>query len=74
MFSLEANSCVINAGNMTDYVNRGVRQGCPLSPNLFILCIETLSATVLEARYITGIKINEKIFKTRRSRLMQHSQ
>ena len=56
-----ATSCVLNAGCMSDFfaINRGVRQGCPLSLYLFILCIEILSATL-----ITGIKINGKEFKT----------
>ena len=55
-----------NAGYMSDFlsINRGVRQGCPLSPYLFILCIEVLSATLLKDQDITGIKINGKEFKS----------
>ena len=61
-----ANSCVQNTGFMSNFfsISRGVRQGCPLSPYLFILCIEILSATLLNDREITGIKINGKEFKS----------
>ena len=61
-----ANSCVQNAGFMSNFfsISRGVRQGCPLSPYLFILCIEILSATLLNYSEITGIKINGKEFKS----------
>ena len=55
-----------NAGFMSNFfsISRGVRQGCPLSPYLFILCIEFLSATLLKDSEITGIKINGKEFKS----------
>ena len=55
-----------NAGFMSNFfsINRGVRQGCPLAPYLFILCIEILSATLLNDSEITGIKINGKEFKS----------
>ena len=61
-----ANSCVQNAGFMSNFfsISRDVRQGCPLSTYLFILCIEILSATLLNDSEITGIKINGKELKS----------
>ena len=53
-------SCVINNGHATDFFNvtRGVRQGCPLSPLLFILCNEIMSEWVKNDNNIKGIPIN----------------
>ena len=45
-----AKSCVQNAGFMSNFfsISQGVRQRCPLSLYLLILCIEFFSATLLK--------------------------
>ena len=52
-------SSVSNNGFLTDFfkIDRGVRQGCPLSQYLFILAIEPLSQTITNHPTIKGIKI-----------------
>ena len=61
----DSTSCVTNNGHISRYfkMGRGVRQGCPLSPYLFIIAAEVLAISMRENENIKGIQIGNKNLK-----------
>ena len=57
-------SCVTNNGYSSQFFNveRGVRQGCPISPLLFVIVAEILACKIRSDPEIKGININQETF------------
>jgi exonuclease III len=55
----EGEICTINNGHASEFIKlgRGMRQGCPLSPILFVICIELLSIYVKNNKEVEGLHI-----------------
>ena len=61
----ERKSCVQNGGFLSEYfqMERGVRQGCPISPLLFILTLELLARDIRNNTKIKGLQFAERAIK-----------
>ena len=64
LFQNGAESCILQNGFLSEffYLQRGCRQGDPVSPYIFILCIEVLSLMLRKEESVKGIHINDKLF------------
>ena len=58
-------SCIMNNGWTSDFLplHRGVRQGCPLSPYLFILSAEILAKSIRKNTDIKGLRVKNTEIK-----------
>ena len=56
----ERKSYVLNNGYLTNRISmqRGIFQGCPISPYLFLLVIEIMALSIRQNEQLKGIKIN----------------
>ena len=61
----DISSCIMNGGYSTGYFNlkRGVRQGDPLSPYLFLLAIETLALVIRKDTAVKGVQFENSEIK-----------
>ncbi len=53
---------VMNNGNSCKFftIQRGIRQGCPLSAYLFITALETIINKIRNDKNVKGIKVDKK--------------
>ena len=56
----DISAAVLNNGHISRwfYPEKGVRQGCPLSPCLFILAVEILSCKIRDSENVQGIQVD----------------
>ena len=61
LFINDISSCILNNGWSSGFfpLRRGVRQGCPLSPYLFLLCAEVFGIAFRNNININGIKVKD---------------
>ena len=61
----QASSCVLHNGHASDFflLERGVRQGCPLSGLLFVVGIELLARVLKKDHTIKGIQVGQNEIK-----------
>ena len=61
----DISSCLNHCGNITDRfkIGRSCRQGDPISPYLFILCVEILALKIRKDSKVKGFKLGNFVQK-----------
>jgi hypothetical protein len=56
---------IANSGHLSEFFNptRGIRQGCPISANIFVTIVEILASAIRQNPKIIGIQIGDKMYK-----------
>ena len=64
IFNRNVNSCVHINGHLSEwfFLQRGCRQGDPISPYIFLLCVEILAILIKNNENIKGIRVGDKEF------------
>ena len=70
VFYKNISSCVLNNGHASKhfFLQRGVRQGCPLSGMLFVIAIELVAQSIRHSDIIKGIKVQANPVRRRHNR------
>ena len=65
LFYCNAKSCMTNNGYLSSFFNidSGTRQGCPLSPYIFIMIIEILSTIIRNSKEVVGFQLHDREVK-----------
>ena len=81
LFYSNAKSCITNNGFQSEFfpIKRGVHQGCPLSPYLFIICMELLTHQIrsngnIKRITIAGLEIKNTCYADDASFVLDGSQ
>ena len=68
-------SCVQNGGWLSEWFNieKGIKQGCSVSPLIFLLAVEILAMKIRKNKKIKGITLNNRLDKPLDTKILQYA-